>query len=98
MVVGTVADAQDAPGLDVGYESLDLVGGPITGPTCRGLERQVREFSLRGRSRPARHHLPITDVPGWWGRATQGENRIPQAQNLVTYDSRTTISQCHIAS
>lgn len=97
MVAGTVADAQDAPGLDVGYESLDLVadlvGGPITGPTVEGWKGRSASFLFGGRSRPARHHLPIADVPGWWGRATQGENRMPQVHNLVTYDSRTTISQ-----
>lgn len=52
MVAGTVADAQDAPGLDVGYESLDLVadlvGGPITGPTVEGWKGRSASFLFGG--------------------------------------------------
>lgn len=66
MVTGTVADVQDAPGLDVGYDSLDLVAdlvdGRIVGLTVEGW-RGRSTISLRTiRVPPFRHDALLPEA------------------------------------
>ena len=66
MVTGTVADVQDAPGLDVGYDSLDLVAdlvdGRIVGLTVEGW-RGRSTISLRTiRVPPLRHDALLPEA------------------------------------